>query len=114
MIGMLAAIGVEKGKPFNPSPKMKAAMERGVVDAYHYMQKLTRDLHEKNLWWPDRQWAFVMVPDGKRGFEFVNDRAVEVDKRAACWFFFTFYPAVLDEKAARCTWRQSPTRTASR
>ncbi|MBL8822177.1 MAG: DUF1254 domain-containing protein [Planctomycetia bacterium] len=99
MIGMLATIGIEKGKPFNPSPKMKAAMERGVVDAYHYIQKLTRDLHEKNLWWPDRKWAFVMVPDENRGFEFVNDRAVEVDKRAACWFFYTFYPAVLDEKA---------------
>jgi hypothetical protein len=99
MIGMLAAIGIEKGKPFNPSPKMKAAMERGVVDAYHYMQKLTRELHENNLWWPDRKWAFSMVPDEKRGFEFVNERAVEVDKRAACWFFFVFYPQILDEKA---------------
>lgn len=99
MIGMLASIDIEKGKPFNTSPKMKAAMERGVVDAYHYMQKLTRELHEKNLWWPDRHWAMAMVPDERRGFEFVTDRAVEIDKRAAGWFFFTYYPPKLDEKA---------------
>lgn len=99
MIGMLASIGIEKGKPFNPSPKIKAAMERGVVDAYHYMQKRTRELHEKNLWWADRKWAFVMAPDENRGFEFVTDRAVEIDKRAAGWFFFTYYPPILDDMA---------------
>ena len=75
MIGMLAAIGIEKGKPFKPSPKMKAAMERGVVDAYHYMQKLTQKLLQENLWWPDRHWAMVLVTDESRGFEFVTDRA---------------------------------------
>ena len=32
-MGMLASIGMEAGKPFNPSLKVKAAMERGVVDA---------------------------------------------------------------------------------
>jgi len=99
MIGMLATIGIEKGKPFNPSPKIKAAMERGVVDAYYYMQKLTRELHEKNLWWPDRHWAMAMVPDEKRRFEFITDRAVEVNKRAAGWFFFTYYPPILNDNA---------------
>jgi hypothetical protein len=38
MMGMLASIGLEPGKPFNPSPKAKAAMERAVIDAYFYMQ----------------------------------------------------------------------------
>ena len=99
MMGMLAAIGIEKGKPFNPSPKMKAAMERGVTDAYHYMQKLTLDLHKNNFWWADRHWTMAMVPDEKRGFAFVTDQAVEVDKRAAGWFFFTFYPPILNENA---------------
>ena len=27
-----------------------------------------------------------MVPDAQRGY------AVEIDKRAAAWFFYTFYP----------------------
>ena len=33
-----------------------------------------------------------MVPDAKHGFEFLTDDAVQIDKRAAAWFFYTFYP----------------------
>jgi hypothetical protein len=39
MMGMLATIGIEPGKPFHPPEKLKAAMEKGVVDTYYYMQK---------------------------------------------------------------------------
>jgi hypothetical protein len=99
MIGMLAAIGIEKGKPFNPSPKIKAAMERGVVDAYHYMQEVTRKGLEASLWWPDRHWAMVLVPDENRGFSFVTDRSVDIDKRAAIWFPAIFLPPIQDENA---------------
>ena len=99
MMGMLASIGIERGKPFSPSPKLKAAMEKGVVDAYYYMQELDTKLFASNLYWPDRQWSFVMVPDAKHSFDFVSDDAVEIDNRAAAWFFFTFYPKVLNEDA---------------
>jgi hypothetical protein len=99
MMGMLATIGIEPGKPFNPPEKYKTAMERGVVDAYYYMQNLDTKLFASNLYWPDRHWSFVMVPDDKHGFDFVTDDAVEIDKRAAAWFFFTFYPKVLTEHA---------------
>ena len=44
MMGMLATIGIEPGKPFSPPEKLKAAMERGVADAYYYMQNLTTKL----------------------------------------------------------------------
>ena len=37
MMGMLATIGIEPGKPFKPPEKLKAALEKGVVDAYYYM-----------------------------------------------------------------------------
>lgn len=99
MMGMLASIGIERGKPFSPSPKFKVAMEKGVVDAYYYMQELDTKLFASNLYWPDRHWSFVMVPDAKQGFDFVSDDAVEIDNRAAAWFFFTFYPKVLNEDA---------------
>lgn len=99
MMGMLAAIGIEPGKPFNPPEKYKAAMEKGIVDAYYYMQNLDTTLFASNLYWTDRHWSFVMVPDAQRGFDFVNDDAVQIDKRAAAWFFFTFYPKVLTDHA---------------
>jgi hypothetical protein len=99
MMGILATIGVEPGKPFNPPEKLKAAMEKGVVDAYYYMQNLDTKLFASNLYWPDRHWNFAMIPDAQHGFEFVSNDAVEIDKRAAAWFFFTFYPKVLSERA---------------
>ena len=99
MMGMLATIGIEPGKPFNPPAKLKAAMEKGVADAYYYMQNLDTKLFASNLYWPDRHWSFVMVPDEKHGFEFVTDNAVQIDKRAAAWFFYTFYPKELNEHA---------------
>jgi hypothetical protein len=99
MMGMLATIGIERGKPFSPQGKIKEALERGVVDAYFYMQQLDAKLFASNLYWPDRHWSFVMVPDEKRGFEFVTNDAVRVDKRAAAWFFFTWYPKVLNDQA---------------
>jgi hypothetical protein len=90
MMGRLATVGIEPGKPFDPPPKLKAAMEEGVVDAYHYMQNLDTRLFVSNLYWPDRHWSFVMVPDAQRGFDFVSNDAVDIDKRAAAWFFFIF------------------------
>ena len=99
MMGMLATIGTERGKPFNPPEKYKTAMEKGIADAYFYMQKMDTELFASHLYWPDRHWSFVMVPDGHHGFEYVTDDAVQIDKRAACWFFFTMYPKMLDEHA---------------
>jgi hypothetical protein len=99
MMGMLATIGIEPGKPFNPPEKYKAAMEKGIVDAYYYMQNLDTKLFVSNLYWPDRHWSFVMVPDVQHEFGFVSNDAVEIDKRAAAWFFFTFYPKVLTDRA---------------
>jgi hypothetical protein len=99
MMGLLATIGIEPWKPFNPPPKLKAAMENGVADAYYYMQNLDTKLFASNLYWPDRHWSFVMVPDENHGFEFVSNDAVEIDRRAAAWFFYTFYPKVLTEHA---------------
>jgi hypothetical protein len=99
MMGMLATIGIEPGKPFNPPEKYKAAMEKGIVDAYYYMQNLDSKLFASSLYWPDRHWSFVMVPDAQHGFDFVSNDAVEIDKRAAAWFFSTFYPKVLTDRA---------------
>lgn len=98
MMGMLATLGIEKGKPFDPKPNIKAAMERGVKDAYFYMQGLVDKMHAANLYWPNRNWSLVMQPDAQRGFAFESDDAVQIDARAAAWHFFTFYPAIMSDK----------------
>ena len=46
MVGMLASLGIERGKPFNPQGKIKAAMKRGVADAYFYMHDLDTKLFD--------------------------------------------------------------------
>jgi hypothetical protein len=98
MMGMLATLGIEKGKPFKPDPDLKSAMVRGVQDAYFYMQNLVDKMHAANLYWPDRHWSFVMQPDAKRGFAFETDEIVQIDDRAGAWHFFTFYPAIMSDK----------------
>ena len=75
-------------------------MEKGVNDAYFYMQERVTKLFASNMYWPDRHWSFVMVPDAQHGFEFVGKDALEIDKRATAWFFYTFYPKVLTEHPA--------------
>lgn len=66
--GHAGDIGIEPGRPFNPPAKYRAAMEKGIVDAYYYMQILDRKLFPSNLYWPDRPWSFVMAPDAREEF----------------------------------------------
>lgn len=99
MMGMLATLGIEKGKPFHPEPRLKAAMIRGVHDAYFYMHALADKLFASNLYWPDRHWSMVMKPDAQRGFSFEDELAIYIDKRAAAWHFFSYYPKILSDKA---------------
>ena len=103
MMGMLASIGIEPGKPFKPEGKLKAAMERAVVDAYFYMQQRRARLARTQAYWPDRHWQNFLNPDNaddKGGFEYESSNAVEIDRRADTFFPGTFYPRVMPKKAA--------------
>jgi hypothetical protein len=100
MMGMLASIGIEPGKPFNPQGKVKAAMERGVVDAYFYMQERRAKLLTAQAYWPDRHWGYALVTDAEGGFDYVTAAAVQIDHRADMFFPGTFYPKVMPKKPA--------------
>ena len=68
MMGMLASLGIQKGKPYNPDDKTKQAMRQAVIDAYYYMQQ--RFLHPDDpsrLWWQDKQWYDVLFTDAEPG-----------------------------------------------
>ena len=99
MMGMLATIGIEPRKPFNPQGELKAAMEKGIVDAYFYMQQLDAKLVcvEPVLARPSLEFC-----DGPRRETRVRVRHVRCRadrQRAAAWFFFTWYPKLLTEHA---------------
>ncbi|MES2153380.1 MAG: DUF1214 domain-containing protein [Pseudomonadota bacterium] len=95
MMGMLASIGIERGKPFAPQGKVKAAMERAIVDAYFYMQKRSATFQSKNPFWPDRHWGAGQITDPNRGFEFETDDAVLIDNRADIFHAASYFPKKL-------------------
>ena len=50
-MGMLASLGIEKGRPYEPDTKTRTAMRQAVVDAYHHLMR--RFLHPDD---PSRRW----------------------------------------------------------
>ena len=98
MMGMLASIGIEPGKPFNPDAKTKKAMKQAVLDAYFYMQQRFENPRPDLLYWPDRKYQVYFVPDRERGFKYETDTAVQIDDRSWQFFLGTYYPKVLEPK----------------
>jgi hypothetical protein len=97
MMAKLETIGIQKGQAFKAPEHLKKALIEGVQDANAHMHDLVWKLHNDNLYWPDRNWCMVMIPDSEGGFDFVTDGKVEIEKRAAAWNFFTIYPNKLTE-----------------
>jgi hypothetical protein len=92
MMGMLASIGFEPGKPFDPSPKLKKLLTRAVVDAYFYMQDRFDKVQMKNLYWPDRHWSYFFLPDSSGSVSWDTDTALLYDNRSDMYHPGTFYP----------------------
>ena len=92
MMGMLASIGIERGKPFDPQGKIKAAMERAVVDAWFYMQDRTIKMTRARPYWPDRHWGTAQVADPNDGFDFETGDALLIDQRADLFHAGSYFP----------------------
>jgi len=93
MMGMLASLGIEKGKPYNPDEKTKKAMRQAVTDAYYYMQE--RILHSADTsrtWWEGKHWGNGMFADKNSGFSFIYEDLIDIDTRAERYFAGTYYP----------------------
>ncbi|MES2126355.1 MAG: DUF1214 domain-containing protein [Pseudomonadota bacterium] len=95
MMGMLASIGIERGKPFAPQGKVKAAMERAIVDAYFYMQRRTAHLEADHPFWKDRHWGAGQITDPDHGFEFETADQVLIDNRADIFHAASYFPKKL-------------------
>jgi hypothetical protein len=62
MRGVLATLGIQKGKPFDPDSRMRALLHKGAKTAYRIGRSLIYEplvIVPNALWYPDRRWASV-------------------------------------------------------
>lgn len=59
MLGMLASVGIERGKPFQPDENMQKTLDAAVVDARRIMQNFSETPGRAlSPWWPGQYSAF--------------------------------------------------------
>ncbi|WP_244427762.1 DUF1254 domain-containing protein [Sinorhizobium fredii] len=101
MMGMLASLGIEKGKPFNPDAKTKQAMRQGAIDAYYYlMQRFLNPTDPTRVWWKGKHWNDGLFADPNREFVYVTADSIDLDNRADRYFVGVNYPKKLGAKPA--------------
>jgi hypothetical protein len=100
MGGMLASIGIEKGKPFAPAGKLKSALEKAAGDGYAYLEYMFETPgYSMELFWPDRQWMSLVAPS-KEGFVFDEGDYLLLDERGSLYHWVTFVPRRLGKASA--------------
>lgn len=98
--GMLASIGIEKGKPFAPQGKVKEALEQAVMDGRAYLEYMFETPgYSTETYWPDRQWQSIREPSAE-GFVFDEGDYLLMDNRAAIFHWGTFVPRRLGKASA--------------
>jgi hypothetical protein len=83
--GELAALGIEKGKPFGPEPRMKSILEEAAQAANAQMRAQSfADRRPDRIVWDDRQWqwASLRFEDG----DFNTADHVDLEAREK-WFY---------------------------
>src|SRR6516162_3308013 len=84
MYGLLSALGIEKGKPFNPDGRMKAFLERAAIAGRDQLLVSAFDsARPDRINWPDRKWEWVgLVPDSA---QFETPAGIDLEARDR-WF----------------------------
>ncbi|MDP2784774.1 MAG: DUF1254 domain-containing protein [Sulfurimicrobium sp.] len=91
MFGLLASIGIQKGKPFKPDAKTAAIFDRAARDAKLYLiHKMETMESFGEPFWPDRRWRTLgFTPEiMKSGVQWVFPDRVDYDWRAYGWYFW--------------------------
>jgi len=100
MGGMLASIGIEKGKPFQPQSKVRQALEQAVKDGKKYLNYLFNTPgYAFETYWSDRQWMGIRQPSSD-GFVFDEGEYLLLDARAGVFNFAAFAPRQLGKATA--------------
>ena len=101
---LLKILGIEKGKPFEPTERQRKAIHEGLLLAYASMQKyfVTPGKSMEPLWKdangkPKVHWMFWLFAPGQAeaGFSHETETEVLVDDRAAKYFYVTYLPRYL-------------------
>ena len=100
MMGMLASLGIEKGKPFTPDETAKRAMRQAAIDAWFYLESYFDHLPAEWFYWPDRHYASLLQSDAHKTFKFTYPDRIDLIPRAAEYFWCTYMPKVLAESPA--------------
>jgi hypothetical protein len=100
MMGMLASLGIEKGKPFAPDETSKRAMRQAAIDVWFYMQQWFDNFPKDKLYWPDRHYGSLLMTDKNKKFTFVYDDHIDLIGRAAEYFWCTYMPKELTDPPA--------------
>jgi hypothetical protein len=88
-MGMLASLGIEKGKPFAPDETTKRVMRQAAIDVWFYLQQWFDNIPREKLYWPDRHYASLLQADRNKTFTFVYDDRIDLIGRAAEYFWCT-------------------------
>ena len=97
MMGMLAQIGIEKGKPYNPDEKTLRAMRQAAIDVWYTMQNWFDNYPDSKLYWPDRHYMSLLMTDKNKMFTWEYDDRIDYLERAAQYFWCTYMPKKLSD-----------------
>ena len=100
IMGLLATLGIARGKPYNPDDVAKRAMRQAAVDVWHYLQERFDNLPRTMYFWPDRQYVPLLLPDKNRGFSYEYPDRIDVDGRAMAFFWCTMAPGQVSDRPA--------------
>jgi hypothetical protein len=99
MWALLTAIGIEKGKPFEPSEEWQSIYEEAAGLAFAYLQEtfVTPGSGLLPFYGEGSEWMAFNTPidQAKIGFPFEEDGEPLIDLRAKSYFYLSYLPKVL-------------------
>jgi hypothetical protein len=100
MMGMLASLGIQQGKPYAPDATAKRAMRQAAIDVWYYIQEYFDNLPAHRLYWPDRHYASLLMSDESRRFEYNYADRIDTIPRAAQFAWCTYVPVKMSDAPA--------------
>jgi hypothetical protein len=86
MIDMLATLGIERGRPFNPDERTRRVLKRAVTDVYFYLQERFWSLEPSRMVWPKRHYREMLRSRAPNENEYATGSSIRIDEIAQAVF----------------------------